>query len=103
MCRQCGQGSHARQSCPARDVTCFRCNRRGHFSTQCLSTTIAEHPRGLSEVIVEEPLDDRYLDTVNSTESNTWNIPIQIEGKPITFEVDTGQRSQQCTHQPGNP
>ena len=26
-CRRCGSGSHPRQSCPARDATCFRCNR----------------------------------------------------------------------------
>jgi len=40
-CRRCGSGSHPRQSCPARDATCFRCNRRGHFSSQCLSNTVA--------------------------------------------------------------
>ena len=32
-CRRCGKGSHPRQTWPARDVTCFRCNRRGHYST----------------------------------------------------------------------
>ena len=30
-CRRCGKSSHPRQSCPARDATCFRCNRKGHF------------------------------------------------------------------------
>ena len=41
-CRRCGKGSHPQQSCPARDITCFQCNRRGHYSTQCQSTTVAE-------------------------------------------------------------
>ena len=26
-CKRCGKGSHPRQSCPARDVSCYRCNR----------------------------------------------------------------------------
>ena len=30
------------------------------------------------------------LDTVNSTESNTWEITIEIQSKPIIFKVDTG-------------
>ena len=33
-CCRCGSGAHPRQSCPARDATCFRCNRRGHFRSQ---------------------------------------------------------------------
>ena len=40
-CRRCGSATHPKQSCPARDATCFSCNRRGHFSSQCLSNTIA--------------------------------------------------------------
>jgi len=93
VCRQCGQGSHPRQSCTARDATCLRCNRRGHFSSQCLSSTATEHPRGLNEIITEEslhPTYDRYLYTVNSTESNSWEITIEIQSKPITFKVDIG-------------
>ena len=39
-CRRCSSATHPKQSCPARDATCFRCNRRGHFSSQCLSNTI---------------------------------------------------------------
>ena len=28
---------HAQAECPARDATCHRCGKRGHFSTQCLT------------------------------------------------------------------
>ena len=40
-CHRCGSSTHPKQSCPTRDATCFRCNRRGHFTSQCLSNTIA--------------------------------------------------------------
>ena len=88
LCRQCGQGPHPRQSCPAGDATCFHCNQRGHFSFQCLSTTATKHPQGLNELITVEPLNPThnvYLDTVNSAENNTWEITIEIQSKPITF------------------
>ena len=42
VCRRCGKTSHPRQSCPAKEATCFRCNRKGHFGYQCLSKTVAE-------------------------------------------------------------
>ena len=36
----CGSTSenHWRQKCPARDATCVRCNKRGHFAKVCLSS-----------------------------------------------------------------
>ena len=40
-CRGCGRGAHPRHLCPAKDATRFKCNRRGHYSLQCLSNTIA--------------------------------------------------------------
>ena len=40
-CRRCGGGTHPRHLCPAKEATCFRCNRRGHYSSQCLSNTVA--------------------------------------------------------------
>ena len=49
--RRCGTGAHPRQSCPAKDVTCFRCNRRG---SQCLSNTIAT-----ISVTTEQPLNEQ--------------------------------------------
>ena len=38
-CMRCGSTSenHSRQKCPARDATCVRCNKRGHFAKVCLS------------------------------------------------------------------
>ena len=40
ICRRCGKSSHPRQLYPAKDVTCFRCNRKDHYSMQCLSKTV---------------------------------------------------------------
>ena len=65
LCRRCGKSSHPRQSCPAKDATCFRCNRKGHYGSQCLSKTVAEIADPLQELTVNNSSDgDLYSDTV---------------------------------------
>ena len=89
-CKRCGRGSHPRQSCPARDV-CFHCNSRGHYSSQCLSNTVAEPTRNLSELTAQpdDPYPDRYLNTVESISEEAWIISIEINGQPVSVKVDT--------------
>ena len=48
-CRRCGKGPHPRQSCPAKNVMCYCCNRKGHYSAQCLSNTVAPQTMNVHE------------------------------------------------------
>ena len=92
-CRRCGTGAHPRQSCPAKEATCFRCNRHGNFSSQCLSNTIATisvtTERPLNEQ-VQQYEDVKYLDTVENTNGNMWELQVRIGQNSIKFKVDTG-------------
>ncbi|KAK9752634.1 Reverse transcriptase (RNA-dependent DNA polymerase) [Popillia japonica] len=47
-CKNCGNNWHSqgRQSCPAKDVTCFKCNRTGHFAKVCLSKAAETKRKG---------------------------------------------------------
>ena len=36
-CEWCGYKRHQRQVCPAKDATCNKCKKRGHFQNVCLS------------------------------------------------------------------
>ena len=39
-CTRCGRPKHQRgEKCPAADVTCHRCNKKGHFKAQCFPKT----------------------------------------------------------------
>ena len=40
-CPRYGLGTHPREKCPAKDAKCYRCQRNGHFASQCRSKTVA--------------------------------------------------------------
>ena len=43
-CGWCGKSYHSRDKCPAKDVICHKCQKRGHFSSQCFSKrTVSQH------------------------------------------------------------
>ena len=96
---------HPRHQCPARDATCHRCKRQGHYSSQCLSKTVAELTTEVQELTVNDPdhhTDEPtfsnvvYLNTVggdSATEQNSttsWNVQVAINNKVLLFKVDTG-------------
>lgn len=85
-CTRCGKGPHAPQSCPARDATCHKCGRTGHFAAKCYSKLAA-----VDSLEVDE-LDFAYLNTVGKPTSplTTWNVHVQVNGHQLDFKVDTG-------------
>ena len=59
---------------PAKDVTCRKCQKKGHFAAMCLTA-----------------LDRFYLDTIQDTQdTNFWTTDINVNNVTITFKVDTG-------------
>ena len=37
----CGLLRHSRSKCPARDATCHKCQKKGHFSKECRSSSVS--------------------------------------------------------------
>ena len=37
QCKKCGRSYHPIDRCPAKEVICHRCRRKGHYSKQCYS------------------------------------------------------------------
>ena len=84
-CTRCGKGQHPPGTqCPARETTCFKCNRKGHYSAQCFSKSVAG--------ITEEPADKdgAFMGVVETTAEKSWTATIVVQGKPIIFKLDTG-------------
>ena len=80
-CKRCGKGQHPKEKCPARDASCHRCHRKGHYSSQCLSKLISE---------LEGSLDTAFLNSLSDQTETSWQVKIALEGKEMTFKLDTG-------------
>ena len=81
VCGRCGKfPSHKVQQCPAKDVTCHKCGKRGHYQTVCRSRTVGDVTTG----------DDVFLGTIQEDKSEPWTVTVLVNNKPITFKLDTG-------------
>ena len=78
----CGKGQHTRDKCPAREAVCHRCNKKGHFKSQCFSKELHATTQDAEESL--------YLDAVILNQPATWAIQVQLDGKDVPFKVDTG-------------
>jgi len=87
-CRRRGGGTHPRHPCPAKEATCYRCNRRGHYSSQCLSNTVATISTAPQQLQTETEI--KFLDTVEGIQDNIWEVKVRIGDKLISFKVETG-------------
>ena len=77
------RGPHQRDECPAKDATCHKCHRKGHFSAQCFS-------RKISTVTTEESSEESHLDCITSNQTTTWKATIKVGAHPTLFKLDTG-------------
>lgn len=81
-CFFCGNNRHPRMVCPAREVPCNKCGKKGHFAKVCRSSTSAT-------VITDSPM----LATVLAASLDSVSkavIKISINDKEVQALVDTG-------------
>ena len=84
QCIKCGKGQHPWYTCPAKEAVCFKCKRRGHFGSQCLSKTAAEVQ------LDESNLDSAFLDTLSQSSTETWRVKLKLASQTLEFKIDTG-------------
>ena len=86
VCTRCGKGPHSRQACPAKDATCYKCNKKGHYSSRCYTKSVST----ISEET--DPLETAYLNTVEEQDSaqSSWTCHVELNGKTTLFKIDTG-------------
>lgn len=85
-CKRCGT-SHGRDTqCPAQYTTCFKCNRKGHFGSQCLSKTVA----AVASTANETAEDEAFLFPVTMDKNTSWSIDVQLDDREVPFKLDTG-------------
>ena len=84
-CTQCGKDQHPRNACPAKEATCRKCQKKGHFAVMYRSKI-------LHNIKQDNPtLDSFFLDTIHDTEDSTfWMTDVKVDNISVTFKVDTG-------------
>ena len=98
MCMRCGSTSenHLRLKCPARDATCVKCKKRGHFAKVCLST-----PKRVNEIAADDSEeqdetvsddDGFFLGAIGNKDEKVkhWSEEIEVNDVTIKFKLDTG-------------
>ena len=84
-CKWCGKHHNSTDKCPACNATCYKCQRKGHFSSQCLTKSAPA-----DELTIETVNVDQFLGVVSSNTDSAWLIIVQLEDKGVTFKLDTG-------------
>ena len=82
-CYRCGKGGHSPRSCVHRETVCHSCQRRGQLARVCKS-------RGKTQWIDSDTTKPDVISHVSRVESSPYQVVIEIEGQPVTMEVDTG-------------
>ena len=85
---RCGKNRHpTADKCPALGATCHKCNRKGHYSAQCRSRTVA----AADEIVeIESSTEEAFLGAVTADREPPWKSTLTLEGKPLVFKLDTG-------------
>ena len=87
VCTRCGKSpNHDREHCPAKDATCRKCAKKGHYQAMCRSTLKV----GGVQAGHSEPSDDYFLGAVGAQGSDPWAVTLQLNKTPMEFHIDTG-------------
>ena len=91
-CKWCGHTpSHKRADCSAKDVTCYACNKTGHFQNVCSSSAgKPSHPSTVNDITWDAS--NVFLDVLElAKNSDVSYAVIADDGKhDIKFKLDTG-------------
>ena len=106
-CGWCGKSPpHRKQQCPAKDIVCHKCHKRGHFQSVCRSVNQLHTESGDSDSSSVQG--DAYLGVITRGDrNNPWYITVSINDKPVDFEIDTEAEviviSSEAHHEIGGP
>lgn len=95
-CTKCGYAFHKNQSCLAEGKKCKQCGKRNHFASVCRSKKPSKRNATQTKTRKVDSLEceeNYFLHAVSPTHTQTsgvWKAEIEIEGKPVLCNLDTG-------------
>lgn len=101
ICRQCNY-RHAGRKCPAQGKRCRICNRPNHFAACCKDAPQAasrpvHHVEEDNTADSDSDADRLQFDIIQidacGLNSNDWMQNLRLDGKQVTFKLDTGAQA----------
>ena len=94
QCYRCGKApAHRKWQCPAKEVTCHTCGKKGHYSKVCKSAK-AVHVVETSTGCSEAPL---FLGSVDAG-SEPWYTDLTIRSHKVRFKMELMSQPFQLRH-----
>ena len=88
-CYKCGtQPSHPPYRCPAKDVTCNLCKKKGHYAKVCKSSKRIHRVDNDSDDDISVMTIGTSVNTIGN--SKKWQTSLVIGKATINFKIDTG-------------
>ncbi|KAF5274678.1 hypothetical protein FQR65_LT16909 [Abscondita terminalis] len=81
---------HDPENCPAKDWECFKCKRKGHTSRVCKRSNVNVLEESRSSNEEEDSLVLGWLSSLQSRKEKPEHSSLEVEGKEIVFEIDSG-------------
>ena len=88
-CYFCGKDFHKRELCPAKNVVCNNCGKKGHLKAVCKSSKVHEVQSDEMPGTSENSI---FLGAVlkGKTNPKDWTVDVCVDNTEIKFKVDTG-------------
>jgi len=89
-----GTQYHQWKDCPARDASCRKCKKKGHYAAVCRSTravhAVTQQRWQADDEEEYEFLGSVTINTVSTRSVTEWTETLSFNGEPVTFKLDTG-------------
>ena len=95
-CYRCGKIGHAQQNCGFWEATCHACGKKGHISRVCKTFRGQNCSSKLRARWVDsdpqqpQETGEEVLFHVGQKSSHPYQVTLELEGRAITMEIDTG-------------
>ena len=101
-CWRCGK-PHRADRCRFANYNCDQCGVRGHLKVMCKEVRSNRRDESRHKYISDGECEDFYNVQVDGSGDVPYIITVEVNGKPMDFEVDTGSRistiSEDCYRQ----
>ena len=87
LCSRCRRGQNPWERCPERDAECYKCQKKGHFCSQCLTKRVATV---FEDDLASLTMDSAFLGSVENDHRPVWKTILFLQGRQLEFKLDTG-------------